>query len=219
MRASGPIAPQVGESLAKPNITQIVILLRVTRRGVRFANFRNTPGAFLLDAIRGCNVSFIFVNKKAADGAAEDKFFMKPPAKLSKAELERAVHRLRGSNPGAYFGFQLVKAERGRAVIRMPVLDIHKQSLRIVHGGVVASLADTAGGFAAFLSAPEITHSLTIEMKINFLEPVESGVLTADARVLRHGRTVTVVDCNVTDADGRLVSKALMTFATVREKK
>ena len=101
----------------------------------------------------------------------------------------------------------------------MPVHEIHKQSLRIVHGGVVASLADTAGGFAAFLSGPDISHSLTIEMKINFLEAVEGGVLTADARVLRHGRTVTIVDCNVTDDRGRLVSKALMTFATIREKK
>ena len=75
---------------------------------------------------------------------------MKPSAKLSQAELDRARQRLRGSNPGAYFGFQLAKAERGRAVIRMPVLELHKQSLRIVHGGVVASLADTAGDSQRF---------------------------------------------------------------------
>jgi uncharacterized protein (TIGR00369 family) len=95
----------------------------------------------------------------------------------------------------------------------MPVLELHKQIHRVVHGGVMAMLADTAGGFAAFLSAPSGARVATIEMKINFLEAVEHGEIKADARVLRQGRTTSVVDCDVTDQDGRLVSKALMTFS------
>lgn len=142
---------------------------------------------------------------------------MKPMAKLTKADLARAVERLRGSNPAVHFGFKLVKGERGRAVFRMPVLDHHKQIHRVVHGGVLAMLADTAGGFAAFLAEPEGTRVATIEMKINFLEPVAGGEITADARVLRRGRTVSVVDCDLTDATDRLVGKALMTFAIIRE--
>jgi uncharacterized protein (TIGR00369 family) len=138
---------------------------------------------------------------------------MKPRGKLSKAGLARAAERLRYSNPINHFGFQLVKAERGRAVFRMPVLDLHKQIHRVVHGGVVAMLADTAGGFASFLAAPKGSRVATIEMKINFLEPVEHGEIKADARVLRQGRTTSVVDCDVTDQDGRLVGKALMTFS------
>ena len=142
---------------------------------------------------------------------------MKPLAKLSKTDLARAAERLCGSNPAVHFGFQLVKGERGRAVFRMPVLDRHKQIHRVVHGGVMAMLADTAGGFAAFLAEPEGTRVVTIEMKINFLEPVADGAITADARVLRRGRTVSVVDCSVTDSGRRLVGKALMTFAIIRE--
>ena len=138
---------------------------------------------------------------------------MKPRGKLSKADLERAAKRLRHSSPVNHFGFQLVKAERGRAVFRMPVLDLHKQIHRVVHGGVVAMLADTAGGFASFLAAPPGSHVATIEMKINFLEAIEHGEIKADARVLRQGRTTSVVDCDVTDQDGRLVGKALMTFS------
>ena len=91
-----------------------------------------------------------------------------------------------------------MRAERGRAVFLMPVLDLHKQIHRVVHGGVVAMLADTAGGFASFLAAPKGSRVVTIEMKINFLEPVEHGKVKADARVLRLGRTTSVVDC---DAD------------------
>src|SRR5216683_1124630 len=143
---------------------------------------------------------------------------MKSKGKLSKADLARAAERLRHSHPVNHFGFQLVKAECGRAVFRMPVLDLHKQIHRVVHGGVLAMLADTAGGFAAFLAAPPGSRVATIEMKINFLEAVEHGKIKADARVLRQGRTTSVVDCDVTDQDGRLVSKALMTFAVLTPK-
>lgn len=140
---------------------------------------------------------------------------MNPRGKLAKADLARAAERLRHSHPVNHFGFQLTKAERGRAVFRMPVLELHKQIHRVVHGGVLASLADTAGGFAAFLAAPRGARVLTIELKINFLEGVEHGEIEADARVLRQGKTTSVVDCDVTDQDGRLVSKALMTFAVI----
>jgi uncharacterized protein (TIGR00369 family) len=151
--------------------------------------------------------------EKDADTAKGYANAMKPRGKLSKADLARASERLRHSNPINHFGFQLVKAERGRAVFRMPVLELHKQIHRVVHGGVLASLADTAGGFAAFLAAPPGSRVVTIELKINFLEGVERGEIEADARVLRQGKTTSVVDCDVTDQDGRLVSKALMTFS------
>ena len=144
---------------------------------------------------------------------------MKPPRKLSKAELARADERLRHSNPINHFGFKLVKAEWGRAVFRMPVLELHKQIHRVVHGGVLAMLADTAGGFAAFLASPPGSKVVTIELKINFLEGVADGEIQADARVLRQGKTTSVVDCDVTDEDGRLVSKALMTFSVYPPKK
>lgn len=146
---------------------------------------------------------------------AERQHEMKPRGKLSKAALARASERLRHSSPINHFGFVLEKAERGRAVFRMPVLDLRKQIHRVVHGGVLAMLADTAGGFAAFLTAPVRSRVATIEMKINFLEAVEHGEIRADARVLRQGRSTSVVDCEVIDGDKRLVSKALMTFAVI----
>ena len=59
---------------------------------------------------------------------------MKPREKLSKAALARAMERLRHSNPINHFGFVLEKAERGHAVCRMPVLELHKQIHRVVHG-------------------------------------------------------------------------------------
>ncbi len=131
-------------------------------------------------------------------------------ARLAEQELAR---RLRQSNAGRLFGFELEAAEAGRAVLRMRVASKHKQVHGVVHGGVLAAMADTAGGLATYMVVPRGTRLATVEMKINFLEPVEQGTVLAEARVLRKGRNFAVVDCEVHDAAGRLAAKALMTFA------
>ncbi len=110
-------------------------------------------------------------------------------------------------------GFELEAAEAGRAVLRMRVRPRHKQIHGVVHGGILAALADTAGGLATYLMLPRGTRLATVEIKINYLEPVDQGTIRADAHVLRKGRNFAVVDCEVLDRTGRLAAKALMTFS------
>ena len=137
-------------------------------------------------------------------------------ARWAERELAR---RLRQSNVPRQFGFELEAAEPGRAVVRMRVASKHKQVHGVVHGGVLASLADTAGGLATYMVVPPGTWVATVEMKINFLEPVDRGSVTAEARVLRKGKNFAVVDCDVLDATGRLAAKALMTFSIGRAQR
>lgn len=128
------------------------------------------------------------------------------------AEHEFA-RRLRESNAGRLLGFELEAAEPGRAVILLRVRSKHRQVHGVVHGGILAALADTAAGVACYMSLPRGTRLATIEMKINYLEPVEKGKVLAEARVLRIGRTTAVAECDVTSAEGLLVAKALLTFS------
>ena len=120
--------------------------------------------------------------------------------------------RIRTSNTAKQLGFVIDKAERGKVTLRMPVEALHKQVYGVVHGGVLAALADTAGGLATYMACPRGTRVATVEMKINFLEAVEAGTVIAEAEVVRRGRHIAVVDCDVRDDRGRLVTKALMTF-------
>ena len=120
--------------------------------------------------------------------------------------------RIRTSNTAKQLGFVIDKAERGKVTLRMPVKALHKQVYGVVHGGVLAALADTAGGLATYMACPRGTRVATVEMKINFLEAVEAGTVFAEAEVVRRGRHIAVVDCDVRDDRGRLVTKALMTF-------
>jgi uncharacterized protein (TIGR00369 family) len=97
-------------------------------------------------------------------------------------------------------------------VIKMRVQKKLLQAHGVVHGGVLASLADTAGGLASYMASPPGTRVATIEMKINYLEAISEGTVKAVAEVVRLGRHTSVVDCDITDSKKRLVGKALMTF-------
>ncbi len=134
-------------------------------------------------------------------------------ATWSKAELDL---RIRKSVPGRLFGFELESIERGTAIMSMQVRKRHKQVHGVVHGGILASLADTAGALAAYPLLPRMTRIATVEMKINYLEPVDRGRIVAEATLLRLGRTLAVVECEVQDAAGTLAAKALITYAISR---
>ena len=129
---------------------------------------------------------------------------------LTLVALGRTFHF---SNTARQFGFRLESAERGRAVLKMKVQPRHMQIHGVVHGGVLASLADTAGGLALYLALPRGSRAATVEMKMNFLEPVQSGTVFAEARILRQGKYLAVLECDLADDRGRMVAKALMTFS------
>jgi uncharacterized protein (TIGR00369 family) len=87
----------------------------------------------------------------------------------------------------------------------------------VLHGGVIMSLADTTGATCAFQNLPEgAAGTTTIESKTNFLRAVRDGYAEAVSRPLHAGRTVVVVETDVTDADGRPVAKVLQTQAVLR---
>ena len=87
----------------------------------------------------------------------------------------------------------------------------------VLHGGVIMSLADTTGATCAFQNLPAgAAGTTTIESKTNFLRAVRDGYAEAVSRPLHAGRTVVVIETDVTDADGRPVAKVLQTQAVLR---
>jgi len=70
----------------------------------------------------------------------------------------------------------------------------------LFHGGVVASLADAACGYAALTVMPENREVLTVEFKIHFLKPAKTNQLIAVGQVVQAGRTLTVCEGSVFDA-------------------
>lgn len=89
----------------------------------------------------------------------------------------------------------------------------------VLHGGVIMTLADSAGAGCAFLNLPEgAIGTSTIESKTNFLGAVKGGSITARSTALHVGSTTIVVETEVRHEDGRLIAKVTQTQAVLRPR-
>jgi len=89
----------------------------------------------------------------------------------------------------------------------------------ILHGGVIMTLADSAGGACALLNLPQdATGTATIESKTNFLGAVRGGSVTATSTPLHRGGTTIVVETLVRDSAGKLVAKTTQTQLVLRSR-
>ena len=86
----------------------------------------------------------------------------------------------------------------------------------VLHGGVLMSLADTAGAMCAFLNLPPGGATSTIESKTNFFRAVREGHVEAVARPLHVGRSTVVVQTDLLDASGRRVAQVTQTQAVLQ---
>jgi 1,4-dihydroxy-2-naphthoyl-CoA hydrolase len=87
----------------------------------------------------------------------------------------------------------------------------------LMHGGALMALADSAGGWCAFLNLPDgAAGTATVTSATNFLRPVASGHVEAVARPLNIGRTVIVLDTELRDGAGKLVARVTQTQAVLR---
>src|SRR5450755_2163413 len=138
------------------------------------------------------------------------------PKKLTKLEkrmTDLVRQRLKGNDSNELLGFDVESVHAGRAVFRLDVQPRHKQNHGVVHGGILAALADTTGAIAAYTVAPQGVELATLELKINYLEPVPGGNIKAEAKVLRAGRNFIVTECEIFNQSGAMAAKALMTFS------
>ncbi len=105
------------------------------------------------------------------------------------------------------------------ARLSIEIDDRHIQFLERVHGGVIASLADSAAAWAIYGSNDLKGVPVTVEMKINFLKPVKSGRLVAEARNVHKGSRIFVGDVDVRSGRGDLIAKSLVIYYLVEDKR
>jgi len=99
-------------------------------------------------------------------------------------------------------GARLGRVEPGEVDIELPVRDALVQQHGYVHAGALASVLDSAAGYAAFTLMPAGAAVLSIEFKINMLEPARGATIVARGRVVRAGRTISVCRADAVALDG-----------------
>ena len=105
-------------------------------------------------------------------------------------------------------GTRCLLREKGLARYELGVDSVHLNRRGVAHGGVVASLLDTALGAAVVSSIAKEEWCGTLELSIQFREPVRPGVVMAEGRVARRGRTAAFAEGELRDASGKILATA-----------
>ena len=116
----------------------------------------------------------------------------------------------------AVLGFDAVDGGPDAVTLRGTWSEERCTAAGALHGGYLMALADSAAATLAFLNLPTGATTSTIEAKTNFLAAVRAGSVTARAELVHKGRTTVVVQTDVRDDSGRLVSRTLQTQAVLR---
>jgi uncharacterized protein (TIGR00369 family) len=119
---------------------------------------------------------------------------------------------------GRLLGLKLSKSADAQAVIEFEATERYGNPMGTLHGGVLCDIADAAMGAAYRSTLTDGESFTTLELKINFLRPVWNAKLRAEARLVRAGRIVGLVECNISDEQGRLVARASSTCMTLGEQ-
>jgi uncharacterized protein (TIGR00369 family) len=97
----------------------------------------------------------------------------------------------------AHLGASLGRVEPGFVEILLPFRPELSQQHGFFHAGIVATVADSAGGYAAYTLFPADAGVLTVEFKVNLMAPADGERIVAQGRVVRSGRTITVAQFDV----------------------
>jgi uncharacterized protein (TIGR00369 family) len=113
---------------------------------------------------------------------------------------------------------QLISIELDRAVVACETATCHLQPFGIVHGGVLATLIDTATFWSVFMRLPQDAGLVNIDLKLNYLRPVSNGTITARGVCIRSGRAISYAEARVADSTGKLIAHGTSTLMALPGK-
>ncbi|RYZ85453.1 MAG: PaaI family thioesterase [Proteobacteria bacterium] len=117
-------------------------------------------------------------------------------------------------------GFDLVAIGEATATLVMETdPSQHANPMGTIHGGVLCDLADAAIGTAHSTTLEENESFTSIDLRINFFRPIWKEKITATAKVVQLGKTVSYYTCDITKADGKLVATVTSSVMTLQGNK
>lgn len=129
--------------------------------------------------------------------------------KLTLAETRALTSRMPFNQS---LGLRVAKVHADGVTIEIPMRDDLRNLMGVLHGGVSATTADAAVGIAVARHFGGQRVATTVEMKINYFRPVESGKVVARSRLLRVGQHLVVGSVELTDKDGNSTGFATVTY-------
>ena len=133
-------------------------------------------------------------------------------------EYVASTRQLANSSP--YFTLLCMRVcdiEVGSSHLEIDVAEKHLHALGLVHGGVFASIIDATAFWAGFSAVQDENAGATsVDLKLNYLVPAESGKLIAQGRLIRLGRTLVYAEASVTNENDKLLAHGTSTLIILR---
>jgi uncharacterized protein (TIGR00369 family) len=155
--------------------------------------------------------TFSWEDPKALAGAARGLTGLEFLRKVASGELPRPPI-------SALMNFGLAELAEGRAVFTVEPAEYHYNPIGVVHGGLAATLLDSAMGCAVHSTLPAGAGYTTLEVKVNFVRPLtaETGEVRCEAEVIHVGGRTATAEGKVLDAAGKLYAHATTTCIIFR---
>jgi uncharacterized protein (TIGR00369 family) len=133
--------------------------------------------------------------------------------------LESEVEKLLKQESGLFSiaGFSVNKVTEGYAEMSFLLTHEIERHGGMVHGGIISYALDVVGGLA-IMSQNSGVDQVTLELKINFLEPARKEPFRVIGRTVRHGRTTAVAEGELRDGEGKLCAKSLGTWYLISSR-
>jgi uncharacterized protein (TIGR00369 family) len=115
-------------------------------------------------------------------------------------------------------GFGLAEVEEGRVVFTVQPAEYHYNPIGVVHGGLAATLLDSAMGCTVHSTLPAGTGYTTLEMKVNLVRAITqtTGELRCEGQMIYQGGRIATAEGKVTDAQGKLYAHGTTTCIIFR---
>ncbi len=130
-----------------------------------------------------------------------------------EALLEALRTRLAASEFHTWAGMEVTEAAAGEVTVAMDLLDRHVNLQGLVHGGMLAILADTACGLSIRSAMEPGRLHITTDLDIHYLASAKPGRLFGRGKAVKVGRTLAFAEASVEDGEGRLLARAQSRFS------
>lgn len=132
--------------------------------------------------------------------------------------IRQLMHIVNTSLFPQHICMRLISIDFDHTELEMDITPQHFQAYGIVHGGVLATLIDTATFWSVYMRIPQDAGLVNIDLKLNYLEPVQNGKLTAVGTAIRSGKTISYAEAKVFSANGAIAAHGTSSLMTLPGK-
>jgi acyl-CoA thioesterase len=115
-------------------------------------------------------------------------------------------------------GLSVIRESPGEVDVALDVRPDHMNLAGVVHGGMLAAMADTATGLAVRTTLGPGQMQVTGQLNVHFLSPARGGRILGKGRVVKSGSRMAYAEADIVDEGGRLLARASATYFVVRDE-